>query len=394
MTNYIDENGFHKKRYQELRELIAENYKSNLGNDIKTDRSSVIGQLISIDAQSEDEIAGLIKELLGAFDVYQASGILLSRLAKLFGTNRKPGSFTTAQLNVTVSRDTNIRKGFKVKNANGDEFVTESDYHIANGTTGNIQVVSTKLGSFQSPANTITNIVTPVYGVEAVTNPLEASLGSKRETDTELRERLINGGGTESQTISGVNRVVSGITGVNKYKVIENRTANTLITGQQPHSLFFVISGATDTAIAEGLINRAVPAGIDYAEPSGVPMTEAFWTDPVTNQKYSCKFARPQDVNISIYIDISKLSSFSNNDSVEIKSSVKKYIDGLQFGSTIFNSDLYCPINAASKNIRNINKVLISLSSSNAYSESFSLLPHQQAVLDMSNISINGQIVQ
>jgi uncharacterized phage protein gp47/JayE len=133
--------------------------------------------------------------------------------------------------------------------------------YVQIGSRGNF--TSEETGSIPAPANSITEIITPVTGWDRVTNPTAGITGRNAETDTEFRIRRFQnisgaGAGTEEAIRSALLNDVLGVNGVN---IVSNRTAVADVDGRPPHSFEVVISGGDNQQIANTIWLKQ-PAGI------------------------------------------------------------------------------------------------------------------------------------
>lgn len=163
-------------------------------------------------------------------------------------------------------------------------------------TPGSFESVNT--GPIEAPLGTLIQIDTPVFGWDAVTNPVEAATGSNVETDTALRLRRrqsvsIAGSGT----VDAITANVLDIVGVTDAFVVENRTFAVDVDGRPPKSFETVVTGGDDDAIAQEIWNRK-PAGIETVG----DITVATVTDS-QGQSRTIEFSRPEDIWVHLEID-------------------------------------------------------------------------------------------
>lgn len=159
-------------------------------------------------------------------------------------------------------------------------------------------------GELAAPAWTLTEIATPVGGWENVTNPLDATQGSARESNSELRIRREaelpgDGGGPADSIRSKILRIAEGsgdpIRLITSCRVFVNDTDATDSNGLPPHSVMCLVLGGVNLEIAETIWD-AVGAGIAT---HGTITTSI--TDSAGNTQ-SVSFSRPTPV--PIYIDV------------------------------------------------------------------------------------------
>ncbi len=145
------------------------------------------------------------------------------------------------------------------------------------GTPGSM--TATVDGAIVVPANQLVTPVTGIAGWTGITNPIAASTGSDRESDTDYRHRLLTTDAASSglATPSAIKRLVSAVPGVTAVSIVVNNTMAPI--GSQPAKSFqVVVNGGTPADIARA-IYTAGGAGIEtygtssetYVDPDGEP---------------------------------------------------------------------------------------------------------------------------
>ncbi len=348
MPNRIDDHGFHRTRYQELRAEIAGRFREAFGTAIKTDVRSVFGQLISILTYSEDRIASAMQQLLTAFDPYAARGDALSRLATIMGTNRTRGFAPDVMLTIAHNSSvTSIDADFTVADSQGLEYRPRSTI-TCSGTSTSAWFIAVRVTDYRAPAHTITRIVTPVAGVTAVDNPDRARKGQIFESDAKLRQRLLQTSSQNSSTVDGIRRVLSEVDGVTYAMVLHNPTGSTDANGLKPHSVLPIITGGYEDDIAEALITKGVPAGIDYVKTGEIPnltMESGTWRDADNAKVYTAWYTRVVYTNIQCEVSVEKLNGYDiDAHEPAIKSAIVDRMKDINtVGKTIYASELYTP---------------------------------------------------
>lgn len=80
-------------------------------------------------------------------------------------------------------------------------------------------------GAVPAVVNTITTIVSPVYGWQSVNNPYPPNLGSDSESDANLRTRIFtSSSATAYATVSAITSRIANVSGVEYVQVLENTT--------------------------------------------------------------------------------------------------------------------------------------------------------------------------
>ncbi|WP_419635169.1 baseplate J/gp47 family protein [Thiolapillus sp.] len=349
MPNRIDDDGFHRTRYQALRAEISQRFRDAFGTGIKTDVQSVFGQLISILTYSEDRIASAMQQLLTAYDPYAARGEALSRLATIMGTNRNRGFPPEVTLVITHNSELSIiDEDLRVTDSAGLEYKPLAQIVCDGSESTTARFIATRNSDYRAPAHTVTRITVPVAGVSAVDNPAIATAGQIYEPDVKLRRRLLLSSSQNSSTPEGIARVMSEVPGVTYARVLHNPTGTTDADGLKPHSVLPLVTGGHGNAIAEALITKAVPAGIDYVKGGEIPnlkMESGAWRDEANAKTYTAWFSRIIYTPVQINVSIKKLAGYdAPTHEAEIKSTIVARMKTInRVGKTIYASELYTP---------------------------------------------------
>ncbi|MFH0902153.1 MAG: hypothetical protein V2A73_16095 [Pseudomonadota bacterium] len=117
-------------------------------------------------------------------------------------------------------------------------------------------VKATETGVIGADLGTLTTIATPVSGWTSTTNVIEADVGRVEESDVDARQRRC-----KSLLVNRLTTRLLAVDGVDGVKVYENDTGETDDDGRPGHSVECVVTGGTDTDVAE-TIYQVKAAGI------------------------------------------------------------------------------------------------------------------------------------
>ena len=222
---------------------------------------------------------------------------------------------------------------------------TTAVINLLPNTSGSVQAQSVKPGDIKFTASTITKISTPVYGWKSVTNPLESTKGAPRETDTQLRFRMLKSSERKSSGTLGIFTALSEIDGVTYAYVDDNKTDVTNAKGLIPHSVFPVVDGGNNDEIGAALL-KFVSGGIDTNETiPGANIITVNPYNPANRKTVPVHFARPTDLKIFVEVSIQPDPILPPDYSSRIKAAIVAYFAGLEIGTKILQSRLYGPIN-------------------------------------------------
>lgn len=347
----LTDSGFVRDRYQDERDQLADRWQSYLPGR-RTDSQSVNGRIISIQADMVDSTYAKIQMLLSALSPYSARGNLLSRLAPLMAKSRREAVLSSVRLTVTAtSAGVTIPAGSIVGQASGaSRFATIADVTVAPSGSAFVSAFATESGAVEAAAGTLTAIQTPVFGWASVTNADDASVGRSRETDAQLRFRMLRTSAAPVGTPEGIQAALGEIDGVTYSRLLENDGDTVNAAGMPPHSVFPIVDGGDDETIALTLL-ATVAAGIQYTTDSDIAAPD--WTsivvqNPANLQDETIWFARPSDTNAAVAIEIETDSEFPSDGLARIKAAIIAFTDSWDIGKTLYSSRLYTPVNTVS----------------------------------------------
>lgn len=310
---------------------------------------------------STTELAFSLNDVIGA-------GLKLNTFAEgdniSFTIIVEEGVFTTAHTAVSGDTNTSVIEALKVVfDAHGISRVTcftdgdtiyveNTDYFafITVASTDKMYVAETKKrlifnsdedGDIPVEIDTVTTMLTPVYGWLSVTNEVTSEKGSLYETDEELRERFrVSKAVRANNTSEALYSQLLELRDVQAVRVYENMTDAVDTKGLPPHSFMGIVKGGSDVDIGEVVWNNK-PLGI-----------ASFGNDTVTvrdsqNMERVVYFSRAAEVPVYVTIEISKTDSTFPDDGVEqIRDNVLGYLNNIStFGENVIYTRLFTPIN-------------------------------------------------
>ena len=348
MATTIDENGFHRDRYQDVREENAQRWNESFP-EMDTSMPRVAGRIISIQSAIRDDLNAKAEYISKAFSPFEAIGAQLSNLAPLMNKRRLPRIFSqvTLQFNADLNGAT-IPDGTIVSSSadRTKKYATTQELVVGANGSGMVLAEAIEAANFKPLAGTMTVMDSGVFGVASVTNPNEGSLGRQRETDAQLRFRMLRTSSSVSGTPDGIYTAISEVDGVTYTSVLENPTDVT-VAGMPPHSIMPVVDGGDDAEVAQAILaSRA--AGIQFTTSANIP--SATWrsvtvVNPANGQPVQVWFARPANVGVSIAINVGPDANFPTDGVQRIKDEVVSFVNQWPIGTLLYTSRLYTPIN-------------------------------------------------
>lgn len=269
-----------------------------------------------------------------------------------------------------------------------DDLVTQTNYSISGNlfytkVTKGLTVVCTEFGAIEQAPETIDTIATPVFGWDSVVQFESASVGSLKETDTQLRARF---NGTKytvgSNIVDALYSDLITLDGVRNVTIYENVTSSVDSKGIPPHAFMVLIRGGLEQEIAEA-IWRNRPAGITTHGNSVFLITDIFG-----NQK-EVYFQRPSHADIYITVDLTVNEDFPPNGVEQIRTALFDYIQNNSVvGEPVVYSRLYTPLNSIPGH--QIDSLKIGLSANPTGTSNISVVYDELAKLEVGNIKVNA----
>lgn len=315
---------------------------------LDTGPTSVVGQLIGIQAERERSVWLAVRDVWQAFAPSGASGQSLTQLALLTGTVRRSAtkSQVTATVNlnagVTLPAGSRARVGVDVDAI----FETVADVTNPGGSPANVSVVMTAVtaGATRANSGTLNTIVTPVSGWNSVTNALDADVGFADENDTALRARReaelrVQGSGNLDAIVADVD----ALDGVLDARGTENDT-DFAADGLDPHVFRIVVWDGNPPEAVDDQIAQA----IWDSKPVGIPSVGVEFGTAIdaNGDPRVVNFARATELPVYLDLDIeTDPETFPADGSDQIKAALVDYADAhWSIGEDVILSALYGPV--------------------------------------------------
>lgn len=291
-------------------------------------------------------------------DPLTSTGAGLSGLVQLNAILRKAGASTIIPVALEGAPGTLIGTGSLVSNPNGDiSFSINENVVIPQSGSANTTAICTRFGPIDPEPDAIVVIQTPVPGWKSVTNGETVSVGTKEETDLELRRRQQQStNATSYRQIEAIRAAILNIPGVTFCRAYQNSTLQTDERGIPGKTLACVVVGGDSNAIAEAILYRT-PLGIGYWG----TVHKTFFDSQKMAEVVS--FSRPRDVPIRIRVTLEivvdeNIQIFPSTGPDLIKAAILDFAanghtpceplgnTGFPPGQDIIRSYLYTPINS------------------------------------------------
>lgn len=337
---YIDETGYHFSDYPTFLAAVQQSYRDIYGADIYLESDSQDGQWLAILAQSLYDTAALGGSVYNSFSPVSAQGTGLSRLVKINGLNRRSPTNSTVVVTIVGVAGTILGT---VDNLAVAQDTVGNKWNIPVGTTipggGTIDVTATaqEMGAITAEIGTVTEIFTPTFGWQTVTNAAAATTGVPVEIDAELRGRQAVSTANPSLTVfEGSNGAVANLEGVTQVRGYENDTGSTDANGLVAHSISTMVLGGVDADIAQTIALHKTP-GTQTVGVTNVLVYDSH------GMPLNIKFTRPDVATVSARITLAAKTGWTVDTETTISASVAAAINEFGIGNTVLLSRLFAP---------------------------------------------------
>jgi uncharacterized phage protein gp47/JayE len=383
MTQITDQ-GFVRTSLQERLDSLRTAIKAIFGDSINLDPDTIDGQTIGIFADSISNLDKLAEDIYHSFNPSSATGTALSRLVQLNGIRRIGGTYSTCDVVCIGQAGTVIPAGSLIQStATQAIFKTDFELTIGDSGTGTVSCKAVDLGEQQAPANTLTDINTPIYGWQSVNNPTAAVVGRDEETDAELRIRRAKSTATAAQSVlEGIYGSIANLPGVTQVQVYENsldtRQASTQLP---PHSIQCVVQGGDLADIANAIWLKKT-AGVTLTG-----NTQYIVKDSMGNEQ-NIVFSRPVSVPVYMIVNLSKKVGWPSDGVGRIQNALVQWVvDNQQIGEELIQSRLYEALNSIPGH--SVTSLLIGTAANPTSTNNISVPFNGLAIADTSKIVVN-----
>lgn len=383
---YIDATGMHIPTYTDIRDDLISKMKEIFGNDIYIDEDSQDYQQISIFAKKIFDTNALALLTYNNRTVNTAIGVGLDNLCAIAGIVRKAATYSTVQLTLTGVPTTVITSG-KASDKD-DEHIWNLPDSVVIPESGTITVEATcnDAGDITVSSNTITKIITPVFGWYSVVNNFNCSGGTNEETDAELRGRYALATAAPSETVfESIIASVSAVEGVKRIRAYENDTGTANSLGHPAHSITLVVEGGDDTDVATEIYFKKTP-GCYTNGTTSVDIVS------LSGNTTKISFYRPTYKTVYVKVSLKKLSSYNDEYANDIKKAIVDYINNLEIAETVYRSVLWSIATGQMKSIQSPSFSVLNVQTSTdgvSYTDTdISVLFNEASQIDLDKVTV------
>lgn len=306
MTTGVTSVGFTKKILADIQADINAELLAKVDPALDLSPDQILGQIVAIVANREAKIWEIVETLCHSTNPDGVEGFLADFLCALSGTTRNPAKKSTVTLNCTVGAAFSATLGQMMANVVGFPNLRFTNKAAVGPLSAGVQPIvfeSVDYGPIAANAGTLTVITAPVTGWTVCTNPLDATLGSLRETDAALMARRQNElTAPGACTVDSIRADVLKVTGVQQCFVFENTTLVPDATGLPGKAVEVVIYDglvpASSTLAVANVIWGGKPSGVQTYGSTSQAITDA------TGQPRTVFFSRATVLPVWLEFDL------------------------------------------------------------------------------------------
>lgn len=438
----LTDTGFIPKTLQDIKTELEQAFQGEWGTGLNLEPESVNGQLIGIMSEQLAELWEGLLDVYSSMDPDQATGASLDAVMAVTGTVRELAKRSVTSVIAVGTTGTVLPLGriFSVPGA-GTRFDSLAAatlaaapawvgshayalgsvvangggvfYAIAGGTSAAsggpsgsgvaiadgtavwrhvgagsgyamVPVEAEETGPKPAYAWTLTSVETAVAGLNAVGNPLDATLGADVETDALARERreleLQSSGLAAANAIRAHVLKVPDVTAVAVFLNDEDAVDG---DGHPPHSVEVVALGGTDEAVRQAVF-EATAGGIQAVGDSTASVLDD------EGGSHDVGFSRPTEVPVYLDLVVATDSNFPAEGIALLKEALADYGDAsLNMGDDVIQSRLYAPAFGVS-GVTDVTTLAVGLSAWPTLEDNLVMGIRDLALLDTSRIRVNG----
>lgn len=339
---------------QDIGEKIQQAFQTSPDEPLlNIEPSSPMGQVLDLIVSEIEAKNAEIIFLSNMVNPVTATGKFLDALASLYGLDRKISEPTVVNCKLTGLKGTVIPYGAIAQDSQGNQYrhSNASGAKIADNGTVLTTFTAIEHGPLEVASGAVNKIVTTIAGWDSITNPTAGIIGRDEETDSELRNRMI-----ESYAINATGYVeaiqanLAALDGVLDVRVLENPN-NTSIekfgVTINPHSILISIVGGEDEEIAKTIYQRK-DAGCGTTGDYQVSYTD----ENFYNATYTYNIVRPESQALKIKVTFFGSSMNPTEKNLVIQSLINDVTGGgvndrVLLASTVYASRFYSAIQSS-----------------------------------------------
>jgi len=213
---------------------------------------------------------------------------------------------------------------------NGPTAVTTTVTQLTAGVPqGQVTMTAEVTGPIPAPRGTLTEIVTPVTGLDRTLNLEDAEVGRAVETDAELRlRRSLELQKAGAATVEAIRAKLLTVDGVRQAIVFENDDTIADLDGRPPKSFEAFVQGGDDQEIIDALWESKAAGIRTFGTETGSKVD----TQGIS---HTLRFSRPVEKRLFINVKVTKDFSASASLASLVRNALATFVAGLQIGQDV-----------------------------------------------------------
>ena len=371
--------------YSEIKSELIDAFRKSFGQDLNIDAATPQGQLILIMAEMINHFQINLLKVYNSFNPYTATGVGLDNVGALFGYYRRKGAPTSVYITLKGKKGVVVPSGFILSDKKGEKYKALDDITIEETGQAVALFQNVNVGKIPAPAGTVTEIETPIEGLESATNQADGTVGNEAEDDYSFKSRIVS----NWLNIRGTSHFTSlldklkALPGVIDLYGVENPSSKVLTThgiNVDPHGIGLVILGGKGEDIAEVIFKTK---SLGCATSGNTFVT---YKDKISGAAYRYNIYRPKPIPIKIKVYYKKTDRAGTDALGYIKQKIASYI--LQNPIKITDTLTGLSFAGADLSAVQLIDIKINFASEEGYKEYINLSYLQQAFLSPDYIEI------
>jgi hypothetical protein len=337
MTDFgVTPTGFNRKQLTDILSDITTKQRAAFGELLDTATATELGQLNGTFASGLAECWELAEGAFHAYDPDAASDYALTSIAGLTGTVRRAAKASTVLLTLNLNAGATVPAGSIVQHSSRPDirFTTDTLVTNSSGVAAYFPASATckQTGPIGAIAGSLTVIITPASGWNAVTNSADAIAGRDVDNDITLRQRredelALRGGSTVSAIKADLLDIENrpGLDGINSAEVLENTGDSPDANGLPPHSFEAIIDDFEQDGVTHQVADpNNIAQAIWESKPGGIPSyggSSATAIDSTgANQTVRFSYITPRPVYFAL--TIARTSEYPIDGDAQVKAAI------------------------------------------------------------------------
>lgn len=333
----VTNKGVEIDNFDEIYKRLVEQFRAIYGQDVNLDSDTPDGQLLGLFTQELTDIHQAVTFIVQMLDPYQAIGNWLEQRAMYAGVVRMRSSYSYVDdVILTGTPKTNIPVDSIFIDQNKNKWITLDRVELNDLGSARVKIRSELAGVCDLKKLEKLEQSTVILGLKEITVNSASYGGADEESDADLVKRFMRSHAINNEEDqSGIQAKLINLSGVTKCVVYENFTTVTDEKGVPGHSMNAVVLGGDHQEIIE-VLTKSKKGGCGFF---GKVDGKTYYKDA----KRKASYDRPDKIDVSVSLTISRYEAFQDIDIDTIKENLK-LID-FRIGESVYASRIVSSIN-------------------------------------------------